>query len=225
MVLIHGGRPRRVRSVTTAPRSRRTSSHRKGDANEQAILGTMERLLADTPLGEISIADLAAGAGISRSSFYFYFASKDEVLMTLVDRLTVDLEQVVRAMAAGIAEDPRAGLTMGVEATAQLWRDHGPVLVATSEAAAGSPELSTVWNTTVQRFVDVNAEMIRAERRRGAAPAGGPSAQDLATSLIWLNVRSLEAIASGTQPAASPAKITGVLTEIWLRAIYGATPF
>jgi len=145
--------------------------------------------------------------------------------MTLVDRLTVDLEQVVRAMAAGIAEDPRAGLTMGVEATAQLWRDHGPVLVATSEAAAGSPELSTVWNTTVQRFVDVNAEMIRAERRRGAAPAGGPSAQDLATSLIWLNVRSLEAIASGTQPAASPAKITGVLTEIWLRAIYGATPF
>ncbi len=102
---------------------------------------------------------------------------------------------------------------------------HGPVLVAISEAAAVSPELSAVWSTTVQRFIDVNAEMIRAERRRGAAPAGGPSAQDLATSLIWLNVRSLEAIATGTPPAAAPSRITGVLVEIWLRAIYGVVPY
>ena len=101
----------------------------------------------------------------------------------------------------------------------------GPVLVATSEAAALNPELNAVWAATIQRFIDVNAEMIRAERRRGAAPAGGPSAQDLATSLIWLNVRSLEAIATGTQPAASPVKVTGVLTDIWLRAIYGVVPY
>ena len=211
--------------VTTAPRSRRTSSHRKGDANEQAILETAERLLAASSYGELSIADLAAGAGISRSSFYFYFGSKDEVLMTLFDRLTGELEPIVRAMAEGIAEDPRTGLTTGIGATARLWAEHGPVLVAISEAAAVSPELSAVWSTTVQRFIDVNAEMIRAERRRGAAPAGGPSAQDLATSLIWLNVRSLEAIATGTQPAAAPSRITGVLVEIWLRAIYGVVPY
>ena len=207
------------------PRSRRTSSHRKGDANEQAILETAERLLGASAFSEISISDLAAGAGISRSSFYFYFGSKDEVLMTLFDRLAGELEPIVRAMAEGIAEDPRAGLTTGIEATARLWGEHGPVLVATSEASALSPELGTVWNATIQRFVDVNADMIRAERRRGAAPAGGPGAQDLATSLIWLNVRSLEAIASGTQPAASPARIASVLTEIWLRSIYGTTPF
>jgi AcrR family transcriptional regulator len=211
--------------VSTTSRSRRSSSQRKGDANEQAILETAERLLTDTPLADISITDLAAGAGISRSSFYFYFGSKDEVLMTLVERLTAELEGVVRAMAAGIAEDPRAGITMGIAATAQLWREHGPVLVATSEATATSPELRAIWNATVQRFVDVNAEMIRAERRRGAAPAEGPGAQDLATSLIWLNVRSLEAVAAGTQPAASASKITAVLTEIWLRSIYGVTPY
>ena len=211
--------------MTTTSRSRRTSSHRKGDANELAILETAERLLGESAFSEISIADLAAGAGISRSSFYFYFGAKDEVLMTLFDRLAGELEPIVRAMAEGIADDPRAGLTTGIEATARLWREHGPVLVATSEATALSPQLSAVWSTTVQRFIDVNADMIRAERRRGAAPAAGPGAQDLATSLIWLNVRSLEAIATGTQPAASPARITGVLTEIWLRAIYGTTPY
>ena len=96
--------------MTTTSRSRRTSSHRKGDANELAILATAERLLAESPFSEISIADLAAGAGISRSSFYFYFGAKDEVLMTLFDRLAGELEPIVRAMAEGIAEDPRAGL-------------------------------------------------------------------------------------------------------------------
>ncbi len=99
------------------------------------------------------------------------------------------------------------------------------MLRAISEAATTSAAVNAVWNTTVQRFVDVNADMIRAERKRGAAPAGGPGAHDLATSLIWLNVRSLEVIATGTQPAVAPSKITGVLTEIWLRAIYGTSEY
>ena len=36
---------------------------------------------------EISVDDLAKGAGISRSTFYFYFPSKDAVLMTLLKRV------------------------------------------------------------------------------------------------------------------------------------------
>ena len=59
--------------------------------------------------------------------------------MALVDRITGELESVVKAMADGIAHDPRAGLTSGVEATAQLWRDHGPVLRARRAVAAVEP--------------------------------------------------------------------------------------
>ena len=53
---------------------------RKGDLKEQAILATCERLLGEKPLGEIGVDELAAGAGISRPSFYFYFESKNAVL-------------------------------------------------------------------------------------------------------------------------------------------------
>ncbi|MGE0068455.1 MAG: TetR/AcrR family transcriptional regulator, partial [Solirubrobacterales bacterium] len=68
----------------------RRSTRASGDERERAILGTAERLLEERPLSEISVADLAAGAGISRPSFYFYFPSRDAVLMTLVDRMVAE---------------------------------------------------------------------------------------------------------------------------------------
>src|SRR5579875_2472172 len=65
-------------------RSRRTA-HTTGDERERAILETAERLLADRPLKDISVDDLARGAGISRPTFYFYFASKDAVALSLFE--------------------------------------------------------------------------------------------------------------------------------------------
>ena len=64
------------------PRGRR-AARPSGDDRELAILTTAERLLAERPLSAISVDDLARGAGISRPTFYFYFASKDAVLLTL----------------------------------------------------------------------------------------------------------------------------------------------
>lgn len=92
--------------MTTTPRSRRTTSHRKGDATERAILDTAERLLADVPLADISVADLARGAGISRSAFYFYFGSKNDVVLALLDASAAggQLRIVIDAMAANVAE-------------------------------------------------------------------------------------------------------------------------
>src|SRR3954454_15598860 len=69
-----------------APRGRR-GARASGDDRERAILTTAERLLEERPLSEISVEDLARGAGISRPTFYFYFPSKDAVLLTLVDRM------------------------------------------------------------------------------------------------------------------------------------------
>src|ERR687893_1824515 len=67
-------------------RGRRTPRP-SGDERQMAILATAERLLEDRTLSEISIDDLARGAGISRPTFYFYFSSKDAVLLALLDRV------------------------------------------------------------------------------------------------------------------------------------------
>lgn len=210
--------------MTTIAHGRRTTSARKGDTNQQAILDTAERLLQTTSLRDISIADLASGAGISRSSFYFYFRSKDEVLLALVDRIIAELGIAVVAMGAAIAEDPVGHLTGGIEATARVWREHGPVVRAMTEAANDDEHVRDVWHHTVRRFIDVNAAMIEAERVRGAAPTGGASAAEIATALVWMNERAFHVASLGADGALPDDRIVAVLTEVWHRAIYGGAP-
>ena len=65
------------------PAGRRRGRPSKGDLKEAAILDTAWHLLAEKPVTAITIEELAAGAGISRSSFYFYFDSRDAVVRAL----------------------------------------------------------------------------------------------------------------------------------------------
>src|SRR5690349_18554730 len=70
--------------ATRATRGRRTPKM-SGDDRERAILEAFEHLLEQRALHEISIDEIARGAGISRPTFYFYFASKEAVLLSLFE--------------------------------------------------------------------------------------------------------------------------------------------
>ena len=78
-------------AVTTASQPRaargRRAARPSGDDRELAILETAERLLEERSIAEISVDDLAKGAGISRPTFYFYFPSKDAVLFALFEQV------------------------------------------------------------------------------------------------------------------------------------------
>src|SRR5947208_16978452 len=65
-----------------APSTRRRSA-RKGDLTEQRLMREAEALLAARPLASIGVDEIATAAGISRSSFYFYFASREALLRAL----------------------------------------------------------------------------------------------------------------------------------------------
>src|SRR4051812_13021428 len=89
------------------PMSRaRPSSRPSGDDRELAILKTAEKLLEDRLLSEISVDDLAKGAGISRPTFYFYFSSKDAVVLTLIDRVVQQVERVLEELDENPPADP-----------------------------------------------------------------------------------------------------------------------
>ena len=73
-------------SATDArPARGRRTRRPTGDDRERTILETAEHLLEERPIHEISVDDLARGAGISRPTFYFYFPSKEAVLLTLLE--------------------------------------------------------------------------------------------------------------------------------------------
>lgn len=207
-------------SPTAGGRGRR-ATRASGDDRERAILETTERLLEERPLSEISVDDLAKGAGISRPSFYFYFPSKDAVVLTIIDRLVAaaagSREQALKTLAAG---DPRAGLRQALEDLYSAFRARRAVTLAAAELRMRNPEARALWAEVMEGWVADVTAVIEAERARGVAPPGEP-ARDVAIALVQMNERVQYASFANEEPSLEQDRVLDVLVEIWLRAIYG----
>lgn len=199
----------------------RRAARASGDERERAILETAERLLEERPLSEISVDDLAKGAGISRPTFYFYFPSKDAVVLTIIDRLVVaaadSREEALKMLAAG---EPRAGLRQALADLYGAFRSRRAVSLAAAELRMTNPEGRELWSQVMEGWVADTAALIEAERARGAAPPGQP-ARDLAIALVQMNERVQYATFTGESPSLDEDRVLDVLVDIWLRTIYG----
>jgi TetR/AcrR family transcriptional regulator, ethionamide resistance regulator len=203
---------------TPAQRRRRRKGPRKGDLKEGAILDTAWRLLAEKPMTSITVDELAAGAGISRSSFYFYFTSRDAVVRALAERTSKDLrEAVLEPMSPG--RPARETFRSVIANLLARWRAHGPVLRAMDSLSERDPQLREFWSAISHDVVAVFAEAIGRERSSGRAPDGPPPALDLAWGLTHLYWRSGHQVSLGGDPSEDDGLID-TLTLITLRAIY-----
>jgi AcrR family transcriptional regulator len=201
------------------PRGRRTARP-SGDDREAAILATAEDLLDRRPPSAISVDDLARGAGISRPTFYFYFPSKDAVLLTLLDRVVAEADAAAQAAFAGPPGHTRAGWRAMIEAYFATFRAHRSVTLATAELRFTNADVRALWARVSEAWVAACTRAIESERRRGAAPPGVP-ARDLAIVLNQLDERVLYGTLSGDGPAVAEEEVVDVLLEVWLSAIYG----
>jgi AcrR family transcriptional regulator len=203
-----------------AGRGRRVA-RASGDERERAILETAERLLEERPLSEISVDDLAKGAGISRPTFYFYFPSKDAVVLTIIDRLVAaaagSREAALTTMAEG---ELRAGLRQALADLYGAFSSRRAVTLAAAELRMRNPEARELWSEVMEGWVADVTAVIEAERARGAAPKGQP-ARDLAIALVQMNERVQYATFTGESPSLDEDQVIDVLVDIWLRAIYG----
>jgi AcrR family transcriptional regulator len=193
----------------------------KGDKREQAILEGAYDLLRTVPLRNISIDDLTKRAGLSRSSFYFYYESKWQVLSALLSRVTADVfqaSQLIFERPAGMP--PEAAIEHAVNEVIQVWERHGHVLREVGDAAAAEPDLQTQWDTILGRFIDASATSIERDRAAGVA-IDGPPARSLAAALMWMGERNLSVMSLRSENAIPLQDMAETVTTIWLRTVYG----
>jgi AcrR family transcriptional regulator len=206
-------------AASARPSRGRRGSRPSGDDRELAILTTAERLLADRPFSEISIDDLARGAGISRPTFYFYFPSKDAVLLTLLDRVVAEADEA----AFGAQElpdcDPAQRVRDGISAFFTIFGEHRAIALAVAAAGVSNPEVRELWSRVMEQWVRHTELIIQEERDRGAAPAGIP-ARELAVALNLMNERVMYAVFAGEQPSVPEAQVVDTLLHVWLNSIY-----
>ena len=191
-----------------------------GDDREQAILATAERLLEGRSLADISVDDLAKGAGLSRPTFYFYFKSKEDVLLSLLQPLIARADSEIDDAVQLLPTDPLRVWRNGIKAFFTAFGSHRTLARAATEALGTSSEMRAVWSGFMQKWIDQTATMIAAERAREAAPHTIP-ATDLATSLNQMNERTMMAALSAEKPAVDEDRVVDTLTHIWVTSIYG----
>src|SRR5919204_2064221 len=207
-------------ATPASSRRGRRERRMRGDDRERAILETAERLLGERPLHEVSVDDLARGAGISRPTFYFYFPSKEAVLLTLLDRMVDEARGRIGESLERFSEDPNRWLRAGITAVYEAFSAHRAVTAAAADALSTSEEARELWERVMEEYVQVTTAVIEAERARGAAPGGVP-AGDLAIALNRMNERVFLSTFAGQAPAVDEDRVLDVLVTVWLGAVYG----
>ena len=210
---------------TQPPPSTRASHGRRapkvsGDERERSILATFEELLEERSFHAISIDDIARGAGISRPTFYFYFASKEAVLLSLFERMIAEGMGAQGDALERLADDPAAAIRESLTAYFRAFGRHRAVTLAGADARVSSAEVRALWERIMEVWVAQVATAIEAERVRGNAPSGVP-ARDLAIALVRMNESSFYATFAGQAPAVGEEDVVDVLVAVWLNAIYG----
>lgn len=191
----------------------------KGELRRVALLTALEELLREHRLADLSVAQISAAAGLKRSAFYFYFASKEAAVSEL-------LHGVFDAMLTGAEGwldgegDPRATLGEALAGAVTHWRAHRHLMLAMLDARDGDPAVRALWDSWVELFVDPLAGAVAAERRTGRA-APGPPAPLLIRLLLGMNERALEHNVRRDESEAQTEALLEALTSTWLAAIYG----
>jgi AcrR family transcriptional regulator len=208
-------------ATVSSPRSARgrRSARPSGDDRELAILATAERLLEQRRLADISVDDLAKGAGLSRPTFYFYFPSKDAVLLTLFERVIVEADSALEDMVANPPADLKALWRTGINVFVETFGSHRAVSLA-ANAARTNADMRELWSRFMQKWVGHIATVIETERARGAAPVTLP-AHELSAALNLLNENVMLTSFADDRPSVPTENLLDTLVHIWVASIYG----
>ena len=182
------------------------------EATARRIVDATESLLATRSFAEVTVEDVMASAGLTRTAFYRYFPDLEAVLLAgLVDIRTELSVAADRWLAAGA--DPDAGLAAAATGLAEVYRRHGRMLLAFAEAAVGGGRVQRAWRETVESFVQP------VEGRITAVGGDVADAHETARALVWMNERYLLET-YGRGPAVEPEVVGRVLAAIWHAAIW-----
>jgi AcrR family transcriptional regulator len=202
--------------MTEGSTTRRRPQSSRGDAREAALLEVAERLLQDGRFEATSIAEIAAAADISRSAFYFYFASKQALLERLIE---ATLDELIDRRLSGLGHaggDPAERLRAFLHGVAQMWVEHAVVLSAAAELAGSVPALFERIAGVVATGVDAVAQ-IMVESDAATEVDDPAEARELASALLWMGERNFYVLArSAPEPEAFHA-LADRLFVIWAR--------
>jgi AcrR family transcriptional regulator len=210
---------RSVRKTTTVLGDRRAPS--KGERQRQAILTTLAELLETRSIGEITVNDIALAAGVQRSGFYFYFDSKFAPLAVLASEIWSELMERAESFVRNDGESVGDYFDRVYTVTAEEWRTHSAVLIASIHAIPQDEQLAAMWRTRNEHVADILTTQILRDRDQGLASPALPDVPGLVSTLLEMTMHIFyrDQLEKCT-PEQAERSFTA-LRAIWLAATWG----
>ena len=164
------------------------NSPRVGDQRREAILDSLEALLAATPVAELTMDSIASAASLSRTSVYFYFKSKTEAVEALISRASEEMRAQMYARTA--KESLPEFVARIVSAARDGWQRHRAVFVAAVDLSSHANELTIRWHQTMRAFVVTLAEAVRCENTKPPRSITDTEAEQRAEIVCWMVERN-----------------------------------
>lgn len=138
------------------------------EARRQQILEAATAVFSDKGYHATTIRDIVERAGVSVGSFYFYFASKEDLYETLYGELNQGFLMIMSRAAEDLSRDPCGGLCAAVARTMLLMNEHraaGRLLLTDSTGISDNFEHKRLDNN--ERFYTILVDLLEGLAQSG----------------------------------------------------------
>jgi len=128
------------------------------------------RVLARKSFHEASVKELALEAGLAAGSIYVYLQSKDEILILIEESMVTELVEMLPAIRAKAADDPRRELLAIMHEVLNIidrYREAFAVLHHEGRYLARRPQYRAAMNKIADRYLSAVADPIERGRKLG----------------------------------------------------------
>jgi AcrR family transcriptional regulator len=137
------------------------------------LLDATATLLAERPLRELRVIDVARRVGSSPATFYQYFEDLEDAALRLAERAAEDMPAIVAEIRGDWqSADALARARRIVEATIAHWDAHRAVLrVRNLRSEEGDPRFLALRRRVHGPVIEAFADAVRGAQRAGRVPA------------------------------------------------------
>ncbi|HKP89579.1 MAG TPA: TetR/AcrR family transcriptional regulator [Thermoleophilaceae bacterium] len=185
--------------------------------NRDRIVAAAEELVREGPYGALTVDDVMRKAGIGRTIFYRHFDDLPDLLRQAGREAIDEMFDAQRALADARLGDSEDVIRAAIEPAVAVYRRHGPLLRAISEAAASEEQIDQGQEAMRRRFDELVEDALRAMPGVAANPPA-----DLAETARALNLMNESYLreAFGGEPRVSVETAIQTLTEVWFAVIH-----
>jgi AcrR family transcriptional regulator len=207
-----GNQPAARRRAVSEPRELRA----RGRNTKRRLLDAGATVLAAKGYHATRVDDVVKLAETSHGTFYLYFSNKEELFRALAAEVAEDMQALAEALGplrAGPAG--RARLQQWIAEFVDLYRKHGPVIRAWTEAEIGGSEFGRLGTDLLTQFTGVIVARISEVAPADLDPA-------IASLVLVAMLERLNYYALTNQVRVEPDAIAETLARVTHASLFGS---